>query len=415
MLAKPESGGESREAGRSIAGEANADSAGMPGNIKSPSWWLFTFTDAVCRSSKPAEVYHAALAAIQGAIGCDRAAICLLDDDGEPDLIVLPEISAAFRAALGRWSAKSAEATYLENVAGSEIPEALKISAAIEGVQSLSFIPVMAQGAVKGQLVLGFIRPHRLDQSQQVFALAIARQLGFSLERMAAEATRSRAEERLLYLAAMVESSDDAIITKDLDGIITSWNSGAERIFGYSANETIGKPITIIIPEERHEEERMILASLRRGQRIEHFETVRRSRDGQLIDISLTVSPVKDFFGNVVGASKIARDISERRRAEEQIELQLREMHHRVRNLFALASSIVTMSAGRATTVQQLAATACRRLQALATAQSLTMRPLAIERNSTSLRALLEAVLKPFRTSLDESDASISIHGCDTE
>ena len=118
-------------------------------------------------------------------------------------------------------------------------------------------------------------------------------------------------------LASVVESSDDAIISKDLNGVIVSWNPGAERLFGYTAAEVVGKPITIIIPDELLHEEPRILARLRRGERLEHFETVRRCKDGRRVDISLTVSPMRDASGKVLGASKIARDITARKRAEQ--------------------------------------------------------------------------------------------------
>ncbi len=117
-------------------------------------------------------------------------------------------------------------------------------------------------------------------------------------------------------LASIVELSDDAIVSKDLDGVIISWNPAAQRLFGYSAEEIVGKPITTIIPEQLHDQEPKILARIRRGESIEHFETVRRCKDGRLVDISLTVSPMKDERGNVLGASKIARDITARKRAE---------------------------------------------------------------------------------------------------
>ena len=123
---------------------------------------------------------------------------------------------------------------------------------------------------------------------------------------------RKRAEEASRHLAAIVESSDDAIVSKDLNGIIVSWNAGAERLFGYSAEEIIGKPIQILIPPERYNEEPAILERVRRGEYVEHYETVRRRKDGKLINVSLTVSPLKTAGGHVVGASKIARDISER-------------------------------------------------------------------------------------------------------
>ena len=133
---------------------------------------------------------------------------------------------------------------------------------------------------------------------------------------------RRRAEERQAKLAAIVESSDDAIISKDLNGIITTWNAGAERIFGYTAEEVIGQPVTILMPPERVDEEPGILERIRRGERIDHYETVRRRKDGTLLDISLTVSPIIDGSGKVVGASKVARDITERKRADALVGCQ---------------------------------------------------------------------------------------------
>jgi PAS domain S-box-containing protein len=127
---------------------------------------------------------------------------------------------------------------------------------------------------------------------------------------------RREAQIALGQLASVAETSEDAIITKDLDGIITSWNKGAERIFGYEADEMIGKPINLLIPPDRPDEEPSILARLRKGQRIEHYETVRRRKDGELIDISLSISPFVDQTGKIVGASKIARDITVRRQAQ---------------------------------------------------------------------------------------------------
>lgn len=119
-------------------------------------------------------------------------------------------------------------------------------------------------------------------------------------------------------LASIVESSDDAIVSKDLNGVIVSWNKGAERIFGYSAEDVVGKPITILMPPDRQDEEPRILEHIRRGERIDNYETKRRHKDGRLLDISLTVSPVKDGNGRVVGASKVARDITYKKRAQER-------------------------------------------------------------------------------------------------
>jgi PAS domain S-box-containing protein len=130
---------------------------------------------------------------------------------------------------------------------------------------------------------------------------------------------RKRAEETQALLAAIVESSEDAIVSKTLDGIIRSWNGGAERLFGYSREEAVGQPITLIIPAERLDEERVILDRLVRGERIEHFETVRVSKNGRRLEISLTVSPVRDRTGRIIGASKVARDITESKRTAEAL------------------------------------------------------------------------------------------------
>jgi PAS domain S-box-containing protein len=148
-------------------------------------------------------------------------------------------------------------------------------------------------------------------------------------ERKQIEARRRQTEEQLGFLAAIVQSSDDAIVSKNLDGIITSWNKGAERVFGYSAEEAVGQPITIVIPDDRQDEERTILTRIRRGERIEHFETVRQRKHGSLIWVSLTISPVKNAEGKSIGASKIARDITEQKRTGDQIATLAREAEHR--------------------------------------------------------------------------------------
>src|SRR5258705_86932 len=132
-------------------------------------------------------------------------------------------------------------------------------------------------------------------------------------------------------LAAIVDSSDDAIVSKTLDGVITSWNRTAERLFGYSAAEAIGQSIFLIIPEDRRSEEEYVLSRLRRGEQIDHFETVRKTKDGRYIPISLTVSPIRDAKGAIVGASKIARDISERVRGQEALRRAHDELEERVR------------------------------------------------------------------------------------
>jgi PAS domain S-box-containing protein len=130
---------------------------------------------------------------------------------------------------------------------------------------------------------------------------------------------RKRAERSTALLAAIVDSSDDAIVSKTLDGIITSWNKSAEQMFGYTADEAIGKHVTLIIPRDRWDEEADIISRLRRGERVDHFQTIRRRKDGSLVDVSLTISPVKDSSGHIIGASKVARDIAAQVRATEAL------------------------------------------------------------------------------------------------
>ena len=230
-----------------------------------------------------------------------------------------------------------------------------------------------------------------------------------------------RRESRLALgqLASVVETSDDAIITKDLNGIVTSWNKGAERIFGYEANEIIGKPISLLIPPDRPDEEPSILARLRKGQRIEHYETVRRRKTGELIDISLSVSPLADATGKIVGASKIARDITVRRQAQEVQSLLLGEMRHRINNLFAITNALVTLSARMSKTPLEMEAAIKERLAALSRAQQLTRRGLIQAESEFSgqptLKGLIHAIFAPYVTAGSNSPERIVVTGCDQE
>jgi PAS domain S-box-containing protein len=147
------------------------------------------------------------------------------------------------------------------------------------------------------------------------------------------DAHRIHATELREGLAAVVDSSDDAIISKTLEGTITAWNRGAEEVFGYSAEEAVGRPMLILIPEERAQEEADILARIARGESVKHFDTVRVRKDGTKIDVSVTISPIRDSNGNVVGASKIARDITERKHAEGRLEAQATELSRQAEEL----------------------------------------------------------------------------------
>ena len=222
-------------------------------------------------------------------------------------------------------------------------------------------------------------------------------------ERKQAEAALRESEQQLRGLASIVEFSDDAIVSKNLDGIITSWNRGAERIFGYSAEEAIGQPITIVIPQDRQDEERMILTRIRRGERIDHFETVRQRKHGSLIVVSVTISPVKNAEGKIVGASKNARDITEQKRTQEQIATLAREAEHRSKNLLATVQATVHLSQAEA--ADDLKRAIEGRIQALANVNSLFVKSRWI---GAELSIVAKQELAPY---LQESEARVRIEG----
>ena len=182
---------------------------------------------------------------------------------------------------------------------------------------------------------------------------------------------RKKAEQVAQRLVSIVESSDDAIISKDLNGIIVSWNNGADRLFGYPANEVIGKSISILIPPDRQAEERIILSRIRLGEPVNHYETVRRRKNGTLVDVSLTVSPLYDAAGVVIGASKIARDIGARKRDEEHQRFLKAELDHRVKNLLATVSAIIEQTQEATRTHADFVAGLGHRIKSLASTHML--------------------------------------------
>ena len=199
--------------------------------------------------------------------------------------------------------------------------------------EAMVSVPVIATNAVNGMLAVVRSQPLDADEEWQLSTLAdqaaIALQNARLFEIESAEARRLRdaTEVARRHLASIVESSDDAIISKNLNGIILSWNEAASRVFGYSAEEAIGQSITLLLPKNRLNEEKLIIERICNGGRVEHFETVRRRKDGRLINVSLTISPIKDQDGKVIGASKIARDITERKKTEAERDELLKREH----------------------------------------------------------------------------------------
>ncbi len=205
--------------------------------------------------------------------------------------------------------------------------------------------------------------------------------------------TQKQSEELTHRLAAIVESSDDAIISKDLCGVIKSWNAGAERLFGYAAGEIIGKHVTILIPAERRDEEDLIISRVRNGQRVDHFDTVRRRKDGRTVPISLTVSPIRNASGKVIGASKIARDITERKENESRIRALMREVNHRVKNQFAVILSMVRETGKYAATAGEFEKQIRNRIMALSRSQDLLVDG---DWRGASLSQLVDNQIRPF-------------------
>jgi PAS domain S-box-containing protein len=218
---------------------------------------------------------------------------------------------------------------------------------------------------------------------------------------------RVRADQIRQHLASIVESSDDAIISKDLNGIITSWNTGAQRIFGYTAEEVIGQPVTMLMPPDRYKEETEILGRIRRGERVDHYETIRRRKDGRLLDISLTVSPMHNSEGRIIGASKIARDITERKHAEARQALLTRELHHRTKNLFAVVQAVVSRSFAGKRTVEEAETAVLDRLHSLAQTHMLLLER---EWKGTDLLDLVRHEMRPFATRVSVSGPTVMLN-----
>ncbi len=214
---------------------------------------------------------------------------------------------------------------------------------------------------------------------------------------------RKRAEEATARLAAIVTSSSDAIVSKSLDGTVTSWNEGAARLFGYRAEEMIGQPIRRLIPAARQSKENLILARIASGEEVKPYETVRLHKDGEPIDVAVTVSPIRDASGAVIGVSKIVRDITERKRHEEHAELLMREVNHRAKNMLAVVQSVARQTA--ATNPDDFIARFGHRIQALSASQDLLVQN---KWKGVDMAALVQSQLAHFQ---DLIGARIELRG----
>ena len=196
-----------------------------------------------------------------------------------------------------------------------------------------------------------------------------------------------------LKLAAIVESSFDAIIAKDLNSVITDWNPAAERLFGYTSSEAIGQPITMLIPEHLRSEEADIIRRICANERVRSYETIRQRKDGSTIFVSLTVSPIRNERGEVIGASKIARDISDAKESERRIQLLLREINHRVKNQYAVILSLIRETGISSVSIDEFQAKVRTRIASLAASHDLLVRS---DWSGSTLAELVREQLAPF-------------------
>ena len=299
---------------------------------------LHEFTERLQPAASVNEVCDLAVAASLRALCCQRASVLLFDTADVMRFVAHHGLSESYRRAVdghSPWTraSREPEPIYFNDIERTDLATDLVRIVKKEGIGALAFIPLQGDSGVIGKFMAYYDAPHVFSADETEIALTIARQLAFSLD-------RHRAQRAAQHFAAIVESSDDAIISKDLDGMILTWNRAAHRLFGYTAEEAVGKPVTMLIPPDRLDEEPGILSRVRRGEPIDHYETVRRRKDGSLLDISLTVSPIRDGSGRIVGASKIARDISERKKAEAE----LRANEQRLRDIFAAIPAAIYMT-----------------------------------------------------------------------
>jgi PAS domain S-box-containing protein len=339
---------------------------------------LYEFTDRLFRASSLTDVYDAALDAIRRALGCERASVLLFDETGVMRFVAWSGLSENYRRVVdghSPWTrdAVDPEPICIGDIGASDILDPLRTTIKAEGIAATAFIPLVFEGKLVGKFMAYYDAPHIFSQADIDLAVTIARQLGFSVQRLRSDDARRQAEHANRLLASIVESSDDAVVSKDLNGIVTSWNLAAQRIFGYTAEEMIGRPIATLIPKDRTNEEVLILERVRRGERVDHYETVRQRKDGSLIDVSLTISPVKDASGKLAGASKIVRDITERKEAQARHDMLTHEIQHRTKNLFAVVQAVVSRSFAGKKTVDEARSAVLSRLGSLAQTHLLLM------------------------------------------
>ena len=290
---------------------------------------LYQLLASLTRAKSLEDVYESALTCLESSTAADRAAVLTFDQEGVMRFRAWRGLSDEYRAAVTghtpwRQDSRNAEPVLVADVNAAEDVARYRDLFAREQIGSLAFVPLELEEGVFGKFMLYQRERHEWTSEEVSMTQVIAAHVALVLQRKRAELARETSEREQVRLAAVVENSYDAIITKDLNGTITSWNQAAEEMFGYTAEEAIGRPVSFLASEERAGEMQMILGRIGRGERVHHFETIRTTKDGRRIDVSITVSPIRDREGRIVGASKILRDITDHKRTEEERRLLLR-------------------------------------------------------------------------------------------
>jgi PAS domain S-box-containing protein len=264
---------------------------------------------------------------------------------------------------------------------------------------------VSRSGRLLGMISTHWRDPHHPAEDELRAVDILARQAADLIERTQVEAALRESEQHLRWLASIVDSSYDPIISTDIDRKITTWNHAAEQLYGYTFDEVIGKPITILHPPDRPDEQRTIPKRIKRGERIKNHETVRQRKDRTLVDVSVTISPVRNAEGKVVGSSSITRDITERKRAQEHEKMLMAELDHRVKNVLSRVDMVFMSSRNGSSSIDEFTRSVRGRIQSMAAAHSL------LSENGwrgVGLKALVRNQLAPYA-----SHANVAIHGTD--
>jgi PAS domain S-box-containing protein len=268
-------------------------------------------------------------------------------------------------------------------------------------VVSYLAVPVVSRsGEVHGGLFFGHEKPDVFTKAAEDIVAGIAAHAAIAID-------NARLYQAAARLGAIVETSDDAIVSTDLAGVLKSWNRGAEKLYGYAADEVMGRPIAILLPPEERDEDAEIIERIKRGERINPYETIRRRKDGSLVEVSLTVSPLKDASGKIVGASKIARDITERKQAQARQELLTDEIQHRTKNLFAVVHAVVARSFAGKATIEEARTAVLSRLESLAQTHAMLMDK---EWHGADLAEIVRAEMSPYlgRVTIDGPSLELS-------